>query len=403
MSNWFSLIAEGVDKVTEVNETTTLPPVNARWLETVRKRYNPHEYSQTEGADRVSVSAGSLGHSAMLFNVPRYKLYEDPGLGIRLNLATNEFYGLDAFATWGHTSMWVEDYGGRIALPTTYAEAPYIIEHPLRTPEDIERLEVKSVDELSEGPTMAKIWKAFEAAEQLLGDYFIPRGQPGFPYDIARNWLGSEKLLLWTRKKPTLIHELMAKVVEHEVNCVKAVLRRYGKCAVSTGSTFACSEVLSPEMCREFHIVYLKEMVERALEAGAGPGIFYHLCGDHSLDWRLHEDIPVTSSTMMHVCYDGKKPMDLTEVIKVFGERCAIAGNVPTELMLLGTSREVYEEAKRQVLAYKHSPKGFHLTLTCGLPPGTPPVNVHALVRAAIDHGELSEEGQHVHSVPEWL
>jgi uroporphyrinogen decarboxylase len=364
-------------------------PINTKWLESVHKRYNPYEFSPSASGDRVSVSACSLGHAANLFGVPRYKVYADPGLGVELLLAANEFYGVDDFAHWDHSSMWVEDYDGRIALPGEYAEAPYIERHPFETPQDIEKFEVKDVHEISKGPTMAKMWKALETAERLLSRYFTPWSSAHLPYEQARRWLGSDKLLLWTAKKPRLIHELLRKVVEHQVNCIKAVVRKYGSCSINTGSVFASSEVLSPKMCREFHIAYLKEMVERALQAGAGPGIFYHICGDHSLDWRLHEDIPITSSTMIHIAYDHKKPMNLTRVIKVFGEKCAIAGNVPTDLILFGTPRQVYEEAKRQVLAYKHSPKGFHLKLTCAIPSHTPPVNVHALVRAVIDHGQL--------------
>ena len=370
-----------------------LLPVNKRWLETVAGRYNPLAFSLGETPDRIPVDPLlSMGHAANIFGVPRPDLYTDPELGVRLVLAANEFYGADAFTFWVHTAFWCEDYGGKIKLPTGYAEAPYIVEHPLKTREDIEKLEVKDVDEISKGPTMTKIWKALETAEKLLGRFFTPWASPYPPYELARVWLGSDKLLLWTIREPKLVHKLLRKVVEHQTNHITAVLRKYGRCSLgSLGSVFACSETISPEQFKEFQIPYQKETVSRALKAGAGPGIFYHLCGDHSLDWRLHEDLPLTSNTKMHVCYDGKKPMDLTEVIRVFGKKCIIQGNVPTELMLFGTPKQVYEEAKRQVIAYKSSPKGFVLSITCGMPPETPPVNVHALIRAAVDHGKLEK------------
>ncbi len=135
---------------------------------------------------------------------------------------------------------------------------------------------------------------------------------------------------------------------------------------------------------------YCKEMVEKSIKAGAGQGVFYHLCGDHGKDWPLHEDVPTPPGSLMHVAYDGLKPADLTKVAEVFGNRCALLGNVDTALIQRGTPNQVYEEAKRHVLAYKDFEKGFVAGLACECPPLAPPANVMAFMRANKEFGVLS-------------
>lgn len=131
-------------------------------------------------------------------------------------------------------------------------------------------------------------------------------------------------------------------------------------------------------------------MVEKSIKAGAGQGVFYHLCGDHGKDWPLHEDVPTPPGSLMHVAYDGLKPADLTKVAEVFGNRCALLGNVDTALIQRGTPNQVYEEAKRHVLAYKDFEKGFVAGLACECPPLAPPANVMAFMRANKEFGVLS-------------
>jgi len=150
---------------------------------------------------------------------------------------------------------------------------------------------------------------------------------------------------------------------------------------------------MSPEQCRKFNIVYLADMVKRAKKAGAGPSVLYHLCGSHELDWPIHAELcPLDEATMFHVAYYGRKPADLTDVIPVVGSKCPILGNMPTELLHLGNAREVYEETKRQILTYRHSPKGFIMGVACECPPKAPLANVYSMVKASKEIGPLPKK-----------
>jgi uroporphyrinogen decarboxylase len=331
----------------------------------------------------------SIGYAAELFGVPRREAYLNPRLAVRLRLAASELLRIQPKYSYNcGLVFWVEDYGGKIAMRSD-SDAPFVEKRPLKTAEDIERLEILDVDEICKGPTMAKQWEALETAEKLMGSMFEPWSYSWEPFGIACNWLGYQKLLFWIKKDPLLIHKLMRKVVEHCVNANIAVARKYGKCFIHTGSIFANSETLSPSQIKEFHIDYLSEMVKRSFKAGAGPGILYHLCGDHSRDWSLHKDVPITAETQMHVTQFGRETADLTEVISLFGKQCIILGNLSSTLLRFGSPKQVYDEVKRQIIKYKHSPKGFVVSTACDIPLGTPPGNVYSITKAANDYGRI--------------
>ena len=67
-------------------------------------------------------------------------------------------------------------------------------------------------------------------------------------------------------------------------------------------------------------------------------------------------------------------------------------GNVSTSLLATGTYEEVYEEARRCIERGKDLPGGFALMPACEAPVTTPPLNIHALVKAANDCGRYAEK-----------
>jgi uroporphyrinogen decarboxylase len=81
--------------------------------------------------------------------------------------------------------------------------------------------------------------------------------------------------------------------------------------------------------------------------------------------------------------------MDLEEAKQAVGERITLVGNVkPTETMYLGTPADVERDAKECLKKAYDTPKGYILALGCGLPNGTPPENIHALLNSARKFGQ---------------
>lgn len=343
-----------------------------------------------EVPDRTPASPMAIGLAGLMHGHPLYDFYTKPDIGVQSIIHAGQIFDAEILPMWMYATYWAEDYGAKIKMPVGRMSAPALVEPACKTLEEAENLEVLDLKELSNGPTMQRHWKALETAKKMLGPFFSPWS---FPYEVFIQvawWVGPEKAVMLVAKEPKLMHKLLKKAVEHCVNVNTLVAEKYGSSFIICSSLLT-SNTLSRKQNIEFNLNYLDEMIKKSLDNGAGPGIFYHLCGDHKNDWDLHKDMPMTPATIMHVAYEGKEPMDINKVMDVFGKKCVILGNTDTALMQLGTPAEVYDNVKEQVLAAKESPKGFIAGNACEVPPFAPPANVYAFVQAVKDHGKLSK------------
>ncbi|MBN1785960.1 MAG: hypothetical protein JW825_03070 [Candidatus Methanofastidiosa archaeon] len=341
-----------------------------------------------EVPDRIPAAPMCMGQAAIMHGYTLYDFYTKPELGIDCIINAGQIFDAEILPMWIYATYWVEDYGGKLKMPVGRMAAPAMVEPACKTLEDAENLEVLDLKELDKGPTMQRHWRALEHAKKIMGPYFSPWS---FPYEVfvqVAYWVGPERAVLLVKKDPKLMHRLLKKAVEHCVNVNTLVAEKYGSSFIICSSLLT-SNTLSRDQCIEFNMGYLSDMINKSLKNGAGPGIFYHLCGDHRIDYDLHKDVPITPATIMHVAYDGKDPMDINKVMDVFGDKCVILGNTDTALMQLGTPAEVYDNVKAQVLAAKESPKGFMAGNACEIPPFAPPANTYAFVQAVKDFGQL--------------
>jgi uroporphyrinogen decarboxylase len=368
-----------------------LPP-SKKWFETSLNRLGAVLSGHPELADETPVIPLILGFAAKMFSISIGDLYRDPELLFKCLMQTHEMFDVPPFLLPLYADYWCEDYGGVVQWPVgEYMSAPAIMEYPLKTAEDVENLRIWDVDEMPQkSPSHIYHMLGQEAAKKALGPAFMASAFPYGMFTVAGAMLYPGTLMLWVMKQPEVVHKLLKKVVENAVNHCTAIAKEYGSAAIVTGSVTAGDETLSPEQCRKFNIVYLADMVKRAKKNGAGPTVFYHLCGSHKLDWPIHAElVPLDEASIFHVAHYGRQPADLTDVIPVVGNKCPLMGNITTQLMHLGTPKDVYEEAKRQILTYRESPKGFIMGVTCETPPLAPPANVYALMKAAKDIGPL--------------
>jgi uroporphyrinogen decarboxylase len=80
--------------------------------------------------------------------------------------------------------------------------------------------------------------------------------------------------------------------------------------------------------------------------------------------------------------------MDIESTAKVLGEKHIIGGNIPTDLFVTEGPERIFEESKDLIRKMMHHPGGFILMPDCALPGATPPVNVHAMLKAARMFGQ---------------
>ena len=345
-----------------------------------------------EQPDRIVGNPLVMGQSAFLHGKTINDYYTKPKMGSQMLLNACNFYGIPLMpiaSTWAYGTPWCEDYGGEVKWPTGNAGAPGIAKHPFSKPEEIDSFEPLTPEELSRGPTYAKLWVAMEETQKILGPSFQAWGCPYEPYVIASYWFGPENMLLWVNTEPKLLKDLMSKTVEFLVTANELAAKKYGNANLIVASLLANSQTMSPQQCWDFSLSYTKEMVNKSLKAGAGPIVWYHQCGDHEGDCKLHADLPLPKGAIMHPTYWGLKPAPLSETRKMFENKCPVMGNIDTADFLNNSPNEIYSETKKQIEEGKTFKKGFIAGIGCEMPPFAPYANVEAFMRGVRDNGRL--------------
>jgi len=337
--------------------------------------------------DRVNVDPVILAHAARFCGFTLQEFYTQPKLGARAVVCTHEAYDLIPVAHWWPTiHVWSQELGTKFEFRKN--SDPMITDRPIKEPEDVDKLEIPDVETIKKsGPTFLAFKEAFDYLAAEYPDWLVPLYY-GFQIETnAAELYGSENFLLWTYTEPELAHKLIRKTLENSLNACQALVETYGGALIVTGAALAGTDLLPNDKIKEFGVKYTKELVKGALKRGAGPQVWYHLCGNHANDWELWEEVPFTPFTVMQQGYKGKDPFPLTDLIKKYGRKATIMGNVDTKLVHSGTPLQVYEMAKEQILAGMESPYGFISGCACECPAMAPSANIAAMVRAANDFG----------------
>jgi uroporphyrinogen decarboxylase len=368
-----------------------IPPYNRAKMRKETEQYRA--LVRGEQPERTACNIVLYGQAATLHGRTINEFYTKPKMGAQMLSSACHSYGL-AFmpsgGTWTYGVPYCEDYGGEVKWPTGNAGAPGITKHPFSKPEEIEEFEPHSPEEMEKGPTITRHWEAMDETERILGRPLFQAWTNSIePFVIASFWFGPENLLLWVNKEPDLLKKLMSKTVEVLVTANELTANRYGEAALLLASLLANYQTMSPQNCWDFSLRYTKELIERSLKAGAGPTAWFHQCGDHEGDCKLHADLPLPKGSIMHPTYWGLKPSPLSETRKMFEDKWIIQGNVDTASFLNKTPAEIYLESKQQVEEGKDCRKGFIAGIGCEMPPFAPFANVEAFLRAVWDHGKL--------------
>ena len=359
-----------------------------------RESANRRAMIRGEDFDHVPINPMVMGYSAVAHGHTLHDFYTNPEQSMIWQLELAGQYGIMPNLNWNYAVYWCEDYGGTVKMPTGRMSAPGILTYPATTPEEVEKLEVLSPEEINNGPTMALHARGLRAMENIIGKKYKPWQFIYEPFAIGSFWTSPEMLLMWVYQDPDLVHALMRKVVEHEVNACQAVSDLYpGKPFMTMCSTLlANSSTMSVDQCKEFATDHMKGALERIVKIGGGStGIFYHQCGDHADDYHLCADMPFPTGSTMHIAYEGLEPFDLMKAAKIYEDKCTLLGNVDTALAFRGRPERIYKAAREQAERYKHFKNGFIAGMACECPPFIPKENFEAFVRGSKDGGSMKD------------
>ncbi|MDP2916807.1 MAG: uroporphyrinogen decarboxylase family protein [Dehalococcoidia bacterium] len=307
-------------------------------------------------------------------------MYNDAEKSVNAQVWTAEQYGFQVSPSLSYASYGAWEFGGEARLPRTeFEQAPQVKHFPVQSEEDVWKLKLPDVITSGLLPKMMELSKVV-----------AQRGLPvqiglGAPIMRAGNLCGVENLCRWMIKKPELVHHLVKLVTDHGVQVAQHWVDTFGadRVVAREGSATESNQMISPRHFETFALPHLKEMHEKVLAMGVKRFLNCHICGEEEMNLPFWAQLPMGDVGL--VSFDHEVDLDIA--IKYFGDKCVIAGNVDSTILMTGTPKQVYELCRRAIEKGKHAPRGFVLSADCETSPATPPYNVYMMRKAVDDFG----------------
>jgi len=331
--------------------------------------------------DRVPVNPGVSLHAAAISNLSAREFYLEPEKAMQAQIWAQELYQYDSAPSYGIPDWSGWDFGGDLQFPTSpRISLPILSKHAVEKPLDVETLQVPN---LETAPAFSRMHQFARLARAKGYAVTIPGGSP---MGIAGTIVGIELLLRWLYKEPELVHRILRLATDYLLQIADQYIAEFGaeNCSVFSTYPLECQALVSPKVFEKFSLPYVKEICVKLRAKGIKKWVF-HLCGDHTRNLHLWtEEISPDPRSVITIGHE----MDIQQVARAFGEDIIIGGNIPTELLQMGTPEEVLGASRGIIEKMKNHPGGFILMPACALPPLTPPVNVFAMVKAVTLYGQ---------------
>lgn len=336
-------------------------------------------FLSNQKVDRVPFIPFILGYCHRLSTCKLGDIYADPGKSFKAQMEAREIHGYEGFPFYGYSSYGAWEFGGEIAFPYgEFDQAPKIKKHPLKGPEEIEKLEVPDVRKAGIIPRMMEFSKLQER-------YGMPiTVHNGSPFSRIGNVIELSTALKMLIKSPDLVHLLMRKITDFCLRVTEYWVEEFGPERIISfdGTPVESEQLLSPKQFEEFAFPYLKEMHQKVTEMGIR--IFWtHLCGGQENNLPLLAELPYGKPGIVSL----SEQIDLELGHRYFGQKYAIAGNINPQIIQMGSCQEVFEATRKALLTGKEFQNGFVLMGGCEIPPTVPPINIHYMMKAVEEFG----------------
>ncbi|MCL2608229.1 MAG: hypothetical protein FWD92_06760 [Methanomassiliicoccaceae archaeon] len=362
----------------------SFPEISGDWLKRAKRRYAASfmggEY------DRMPVDPMMLSHATVACGYSIRDFYERPELGAHCLAYAQEMYDLLPVTKYYFAHPWLPELGADLKFMDKTAPVP--IDTVVKCAEDVDKLHIPDIKEIENGYTYTRLTGASRYIKEKLPEMFVPLAYCPEPVGSAAELCGVEEFLIWTETERELVKKMIDVYVETAITGAEALAKAYGSALISTGSVLENSDTMSPETIKDISPPALEKLVKGSLMKGAGPQVFYHFCGNRSLDYELYvNEIVITPFTIMQMGYFEREPFPASIMKERFGSRATIMPSVDTKLFVLPDQKRIYEQAKQQVINGRDSKMGCILGTCCEVPPNSHPANIRALVKAAEDFG----------------
>jgi len=310
----------------------------------------------------------------------------DPECAAKAHLQAVETYGHDCILIDLDTTMLAEAMGARRdATPG----APGHIAGPAI--QDITEIgHLREVDPLKDG-RIPVLLEAVRILARETGDTVSIRANADqCAFSLAGLLRGMEDFLmdLTDEESTEAVHALLELCYRSHL-AVHRALHEAGAHFTSLGDSSSGPDVVSPSMFATFARPYQERLVKDL----AADGIFtlIHVCGNTSSIVGQFAEYPWCG-------FELDYKTDAARAKATAGAGHVLFGNIdPSGIIGRGTVEQVRAAAGELIRIWKPGGR-FILNSGCAIPPGTPPENIHALVRAAHEFGWYREPIPHATS-----
>lgn len=289
-----------------------------------------------------------------------WDLFHHEELAAEVTLMPLKFLNVDAAILFSDILVIAEVFGKTIFFPER--GGPYL-EHPLQTPEDIQQLKKRPVEE-----ALHYVKKTILLLKPALKVPLI--GFCGAPFTVASYWMKQKGSPLkntqeWMAHTPDIFHQLLQKIADASIDYLRMQIDA-GVDAVQIFDSW--TEDLSEPQFLEFSCKYLKQMID-ALKPKGVPIILF--CKGSSSRER---ELSLLNPT--GISFDSEKA--LHEIRKAVPKHIAIQGNL--DPLLLKTSITDIKNRVQELLHDMKGDPGFIANLGHGVLPDTPLEHVQCFV-----------------------
>jgi uroporphyrinogen decarboxylase len=324
--------------------------------------------------DRVPCGVVISSQAGRVAGIPHWECYFSSEKTAQTQIAAHNIFGAEAVVAGPGLSGIAEAAGSTVYYPKE-ENTPYITEVAVKQPIDLENLKIPNPWRDGRLPIHLG---ALQILIDRLGDSVPVTSNVAGPFTTAANIRGTEDFLREIYRNPEFVHRLLRFSLESTIAYVKEVAKLGAK--VSIADPTASTTLISPQQFRKFAFPYLQELVTIIKQlTGSAPSL--HICGNTTKIWQ---DMVDTGAGILSL----DDTIDLAAAKHAVGDQVTLFGNVkPTATMYLGTPQDVRRDAKDCLTKGYDNPKGYILSLGCGLPMGAPVENIQALFQAAREFG----------------
>lgn len=338
-----------------------------------------------EKPDRVPVVPFIQSYAAKIAGMSLGDFWPDGDKYFDANFASMRLHGYEQTPLFGYAACGPWEFGGKVGMPEGTTElAPYVIEPPVKTLEDIEKLAVPTFDgQLPGGYAITD-----RVAERCV-EMGMPAGfQAGSIFSAAAQVAPTNSFLEWVVTEPDAVHMLMDKVSDMFINASEYFANKFGAehCMTFQAGPLEANGVISPMTFKDLVYPYILKVNKKLKELGIAISMM-HPCADQNLNIPYYVQMREECGWFGRYIWIFGPETSIPDQIKAFGDHDIICGNVSPVEILDKPYEDVVQMCKEAIELGKDSPGGFILTPGCEFPAEAAPIKVMAMMDAAEQFG----------------